>query len=473
MASITSSSGISSILGQYSGITSDDIEKLLAADSTRKLRAQNEISSIKAQKTAWGDIRTRLNNFFNKIEALQKTETFQTKKVKSSNESIASVEGTSEAVEGTYELKVKQLATATKVIGARVSDSSKSELDAEGTLTLTSADKDKDGNPITIDIEIESTDSLSDIAQKINKQSKETNISANIIDNRLVLTDKKMGERTFTVSGNAAEAIGVGSTAQTTIGKPAIFELDGLEMTRDTNKISDVIDGVTFTLSKQSDETVKLSLENDTAKLTTAVKEMVDQYNSLMSFIGDNLSVGDPSSENNTTGKLVGDSALTRLQSELRNLITTPFVAGSALKPESIGISSVDREGTLGFDEERFKEALEKDPELVKSFFYQSQKVTEEDGSSKTEETGYTAGLKDLINKYIVNTSSNKGIIASKAETFDAAVKDLNKQIDRFDSILEMKKARYVTMFTKLDQAMMAAEEQMNYLISQVSSFSN
>jgi len=124
MASVTSSSGISTTLGSYSGITSDDIESLLAADSVNKTRAQNKITTITAQKTAWSDISTRLTNFLNKVEALQKVDAYQTKKVTTSNSSIASIAGTTDAPEGTYDLKVNQLATATKVTGTKVADSS-------------------------------------------------------------------------------------------------------------------------------------------------------------------------------------------------------------------------------------------------------------------------------------------------------------------------------------------------------------
>jgi len=38
MASVTSSSGISTTLGSYSGVTSEDIEKLLAADAIQDPR---------------------------------------------------------------------------------------------------------------------------------------------------------------------------------------------------------------------------------------------------------------------------------------------------------------------------------------------------------------------------------------------------------------------------------------------------
>ena len=68
MASITSSSGISTTLGSYSGVTSDDIEKLLSADTTKKMLAQNKITTINDQKTAWNDVRTRLNSLLSKVE---------------------------------------------------------------------------------------------------------------------------------------------------------------------------------------------------------------------------------------------------------------------------------------------------------------------------------------------------------------------------------------------------------------------
>ena len=68
-------------------------------------------------------------------------------------------------------------------------------MNVEGTLSLTSSEVDKDGNPITVDIEITSEDSLKDIADKINKQSKNSSVSANIIDNQLVLTNTKMGTK--------------------------------------------------------------------------------------------------------------------------------------------------------------------------------------------------------------------------------------------------------------------------------------
>ncbi len=468
MASITSSSGISTTLGSYSGVTSDDIEKLLSADTAKKVLAQNKITTINDQKTAWNDVRTRLNSLLSKVEELQKAETFATKKVSNSDDSIASITTTADAAENEFNLKVTQLATTTKVIGNKISDSNKTALGIAGSFSLTNS-QDK-----AFTFTVESTDTLKSLTDKINAETKNSSISASIMDNRLVLTSSITGEHAITVGGDSADALGISSTkkASYTRGTQAEFELDGLALKSDSNSVSEVIEGVTFTLKKASADTVSIKVTTDTDKTVQTVKDLVSQYNSTMSFISDNLSVGDPSKESNTTGKLQGDSTLRSLQERLSSLFTSSAVTGTSLKANDVGISLIDRDGTLGLDEDKLKKALSEDGNAVKNFFYQTDgaKSTIASTSNVSETNGYTAVLKKLVDGYLVDTTANKGIIATKAATFDLAIKDLNKQITRFDEILTMKRDRYVDMFTRLDQAMMEAESQLSYFTTQASS---
>ncbi|MCM6881381.1 flagellar filament capping protein FliD [Enterococcus italicus] len=468
MASITSSSGISTTLGSYSGVTSDDIEKLLSADTTKKMLAQNKITTINDQKTAWNDVRTRLNSLLSKVEELQKAETFATKKVTNSDESIASITTTADAAENDFSLKITQLATTTKLIGNKLSDSSKTALGISGSFSLTNS-QDK-----TFTFTVESTDTLKSLTDKINVETKNSAISASIIDNRLVLTSSTTGEHAITVAGESADALGISSTkkASYSLGQQAEFELDGLALKSDSNSVSNVVEGVTFTLKKASTDSTTIKVTTDTDKTVQAVKDLVSQYNSTMSFISDNLSVGDPSKESNTTGKLQGDSTLRSLQERLSSLFTSSAVTGTSLKANDVGISLIDRDGTLGLDEDKLKKALSEDGNAVKNFFYQTDgaKSTIASTSNVSETNGYTAVLKKLVDGYLVDTTANKGIIATKAATFDLAIKDLNKQITRFDEILTMKRDRYVDMFTRLDQAMMEAESQLSYFTTQASS---
>ncbi|MFR4286194.1 MAG: flagellar filament capping protein FliD [Enterococcus italicus] len=468
MASITSSSGISTTLGSYSGVTSDDIEKLLSADTAKKVLAQNKITTINDQKTAWNDVRTRLNSLLSKVEELQKAETFATKKVTNSDESIASITTTADAAENDFSLKITQLATTTKLIGNKLSGSSKTALGISGSFSLTNS-QDK-----AFTFTVESTDTLKSLTDKINVETKNSAISASIIDNRLVLTSSTTGEHAITVAGESADALGISSTkkASYSLGQQAEFELDGLALKSDSNSVSNVVEGVTFTLKKASTDSTTIKVTTDTNKTVQAVKDLVSQYNSTMSFISDNLSVGDPSKESNTTGKLQGDSTLRTLQERLSSLFTSSAVTGTSLKANDVGISLIDRDGTLGLDEDKLKKALSEDGNAVKNFFYQTDgaKSTIASTSNVSETNGYTAVLKKLVDGYLVDTTANKGIIATKAATFDLAIKDLNKQITRFDEILTMKRDRYVDMFTRLDQAMMEAESQLSYFTTQASS---
>ena len=128
MSSITTSTtagsvSSSSYMGQYTGITSDTIDQLLQSDELRKTVIQNKIDKINTKSQAWTDISTRLSNLTGKLDVLQDEATYQTKKVTSSDDTIATVSGTSDSLEGSYDLVVKQLATASKLTGGVVSKS--------------------------------------------------------------------------------------------------------------------------------------------------------------------------------------------------------------------------------------------------------------------------------------------------------------------------------------------------------------
>src|SRR5699024_9015701 len=107
-------------------------------------------------------------------------------------------------------------------------------------------------------------------------------------------------------------------------GKNSIFTINGVEIERSSNSISDAIEGTTINLHKAhtGDEYDTVNISLDTSKLTKAVQDFVDQYNSTMTFIEDKMAAGDPEVEG-SRGTLAGDSSLMRLHSSLRNMVTS------------------------------------------------------------------------------------------------------------------------------------------------------
>jgi flagellar hook-associated protein 2 len=99
---------------------------------------------------------------------------------------------------------------------------------------------------------------------------------------------------------------------------------------------------------------------------------------------------------------------------------------------------------------------LSENPEQIKNFF------------SSVNESGDKIGFVPRINSYIDGFVSSTGIIKGKTDTYDRTIKDISKQVDAFNIRMQRKEEYYITMFSRLDTAMMEAESQMNWLTSQI-----
>lgn len=485
MSSITTSTTAGSIssssyMGQYTGITSDTIDQLLQSDELRKTVIQNKIDKINTKSQAWTDISTRLGNLTSKLDVLQDEATYQTKKVTSSDDTIATISGTSDSLEGSYDLVVKQLATASKLTGGVVSKSdgttkisTKDALGYSGKLTITNGATDGSDKALTVEIDVKATDSLKDIANAINNAkdpsdstgTKSAGLKATIVNNQLVVSSEEMGDRTLTIGGDLKDSLGF-ANSQTTRGQSAKFTLDGIEMERNSNSPTDVVDGVTLNFKKaDATKTITLGLTNDTDKELSAVKDFVNQYNSVMSFLSEKMDVGDPSKSDNTTGALAGDSTLISLQSKLQSTVLGGKSV-NGVSASTLGLS-VDRNGTLSLDETKFKAQLAKNPNAVKDFFFVD---TSSKYSTEKTGTGYTADFKAVLDRYTSTKSGSEGVISLRKSSYQSEIKDYNKQIERITEQIATKRARYVTMFTNLDTAIGNLQSQFSYFQSQNSS---
>lgn len=476
----TGSISSSSYMGQYTGITSDTIDQLLQSDELRKTVIQNKIDKINTKSQAWTDISTRLGNLTKKLEVLQDAATYQTKKTTSSDDTIATISGTSDSLEGSYDLIVKQLAKSSKITGGVVSKadgttkiSTKDALGYSGKLTITNGATDGSDTALTVEIDVKATDSLKDIANAINNAkdpsdstgTKGAGLKATIVNNQLVISSEEMGDRTLTIGGNLKDSLGF-KDSQTTKGQSAKFTLDGIEMERNSNTPTDVVDGVTLNFKKaDASKTITLGLTNDTDKELSAVKDFVSQYNSVMSFLSEKMDVGDPSKSDNTTGALAGDSTLISLQSKLQSTVLGGKSV-NGVSASTLGLS-VDRNGTLSLDESKFKAQLAKNPNAVKDFFFVD---TSSKYSTEKTGTGYTADFKAVIDRYTSTKSGSEGVISLRKSSYQNEIKDYNKQIERITEQIATKRARYVTMFTNLDAAIGSLQSQFSYFQSQNSS---
>lgn len=450
-------------MGSYSGIDQTMIDQLMAIEKRPLVQMSERKTTMESQKNAWNDVRTRLNNLFEKIKVLQNSDTFSS--MKATGSESATMTTSKNSPEGVYEISVQQLATKTSVIGGKIveasSDSTKA-LGLTGTFKLNTKGKDAK------EIEIVETDTVRTIAEKINAVSKESGVRASIIDNRLVLNNLETGVKEIQLIEQPESAIlnqlGLKDTSEVIKGKNAMFKVNGVSVEKESNSVKDVVEYTTINLTKAhaagSSDTITIS--KDTSKVEEAVKGFVDQYNSTMTFISDQLKAGSPDDGGDKRGTLASDGSLMRLQSSLRTMVTSSLSnENTAIKDLSqLGVSTVDRFGQLTFDASKLKEKLEENPVEVQNFFL-----------SKNSE-GKDIGFVPKINSYIDSFSSSTGIIKGKTDSFERSIKEVNKQVDAFTLRMERKEQYYISMFSKLDTAMMEAESQMGWLTSQISAIS-
>lgn len=454
--------GSINFLGSYSGIDQATIDQLMAAEKMPLVQLSNQKTSITAKNNAWKDVNTRLNSLFDKIKTLQSKDTFSAKKSSSTDENGVSFSTSKNSAVGSYKIHVDQLATSTTIISGAIAGAvdTTTELGLTGSFNIVNADG-KD-----MDVEIVATDTLRTIMDKINAGTKETGIGATIINNRIVISDQKTGARGISLTnipegGDILDDLGLSDTASVTQGVNAKFTVNGIDVERDSNSVNDVILYTTINLNKEHSEgqfdTVNVSL--DTSKVTDAVQDFVDQYNSVMSFIDDQLHRGDPEDATDVSGTLAGDSTLVRLQSTLRS-----YIAGIIKNPDTdiadfsqLGVTTIDKSGQLQFNSSDLMEALQKDPQNVMNFF------TSKD--SQDNDIGFASKIKTYIDSYISTTS---GIIKGKTDSYAESLDDLNDRIDAFNDRMERKEQYYIKMYTALDVALAQAESQTSWLSSQI-----
>ncbi|WP_338834425.1 hypothetical protein MHLNE_07550 [Moorella humiferrea] len=335
----------------------------------------------------------------------------------------------------------------------------------------------------TRNITVSASDSLQSIAALINTVpgSGQTSgagdiVTAAVIDHRLVLTSKTSGAAgamSFTDSNGVLNSLGlvdgsgkILSGAVVQDARDAVFTVDGLTISRPTNTITDVITGVTLNLLGVTDadgnkaisdaETINLDVGHDTQKAIGAVKELVDQYNSVMDFI---------STKGGKDGDLQGDPTLARIGSSLWRLMTDTVsgLTGNYRTPWSIGISTgdvagsgaltFDRSGKITLDTDKLTAALQADPQAVMAIFTNDGKT----------------GLADRLDTYLTSlVRSGDGLIPSREKSLQDIMDDIDDQISRMEDRLAMKEEQLRRQFTAMEQALAALQSQGNWLAGQI-----
>ncbi len=261
--------------------------------------------------------------------------------------------------------------------------------------TITIYGKDHDGNDVTGTFTINDADSdtVQDLLDEI-----ETVFSGNVtasIDSsgRITVTDNSAGTSqldvnlvennegggtlnfgTFSVSSTGRDAI----TGDLQAGEDATVVLDGIQLTRSSNSISDILQGVTLNLHQEdSDNTIDFSVSRDYDAIVKKAQDFVKSYNDIIDFINNQFSYD---TDKQQGGTLLGDTTLISVQTEIKNIISDRIngLPATLRSLAQVGIDSDDT-GHLKMDESKFKDKLQDDFSGVMKIFAAVGETTDSD----------------------------------------------------------------------------------------------
>lgn len=351
MASVSSStstsSGVSVTTSGTTNSSSIDWSALIQAAVDAKTAQADTVSTTitnnEAKITAYQTLQSDLKTLYSGLASLStavvnslSASAFATRAASISStgdvsaSSALSMTIKSGAAIGDHTLTISQLAAAQKVAGTSQS-SQTDELGYSGTFSI-----GLDGGA-TSDITVTSTMSLQDVADAINAQTSTTNVQASIVQ-----VSSTSYQLLLTGTENAADITNSSTSGDDILNKLGVtdssgsfsdvlqeaqaaeFTLDGIAITRNTNDISDVLTGVTFSLLQATPDgtTVNISIETDTSQIESAIETFVTNYNAFRDeVVAQQATATDGTADSSAV--LFGDGTMRNIMDALQNALNS------------------------------------------------------------------------------------------------------------------------------------------------------
>ncbi|MBV8118467.1 MAG: flagellar filament capping protein FliD [Alphaproteobacteria bacterium] len=349
-------SGVGSVLSSSEIATL--IQQASAAYQAPATALQNQEQPIQTQISALGKVQSALSGLQSALAGLADVQTLAQRSVTTSPSGTVSASVTNAASPGTYNLTNIQLAEAQSLLSAGFTSASSTF--GAGSITIQVGS----GSPVTIDI-ASGQDTLSGIANAINQAN--AGVTAAVVydgtNYHLSLTGTNTGAAAaFTVSGAGGEA-GFNYSPNASSGLAlnqaatnAGFSLNGVPITNSSNTVTNVVPGLSLTLTGSGNATVTVA--QNVSALDQAADAVVSALNNVLQTINQYSSYS-PSSG---AGPLLGDVGLQVLRNSLLNAISSPARGQTAgTQYDSLGAVgfTINQDGTVSLNDQTFQSAAQ------------------------------------------------------------------------------------------------------------------
>lgn len=359
-------------------------QKPLVALNTKEANYQAKIS-------AFGSIKSAIAKFQTAVQSLNDPAKFNSNTTNSTDPTVMDASASDSATIGSHSIEVLKLAQAQKLVAPGQSNAVSAigvgtisfdfgTITDAATPTFNAVTGKYAGPGVTFassnaikSITIDSAhNTLEGIRDAINGGN--VGITASIVNDggaspyRLVLSSTSSGKTQslkISVSGDAAlsnllanDPTG-GSAAQkmseVATAQNAELKVDGVFISKTTNTVDDVLQGVTLNLLKAGTST--LSVARDTVTMKSSVQGFVTAFNDMNKTLS-NLAAYDPATK--TAGILQSDSSVRTILGQMRSMLVTPIsgLTGTNTTLYSIGIRT-QKDGSLSLDANKLQNAID------------------------------------------------------------------------------------------------------------------
>jgi len=440
---------------------------------------KTERNTIKSKISMYGQMTGAFDALKTAASLISKLTGLNPQKVSSSDEKIISASASETATAGQYSISVSQLAKQQSI--AVAGETSVDNVVGTGSLTITlgsytstpgSFTANASKTPVTINID-PTNQTLGGIKDAINNAK--AGVNATIVNdgtgNRLVLTSKDTGDNFgFKIEVTDSDGVNTDGSGLSKLAynptvtpvasnnmkelesaKDALFKVNNLDIKKSSNTVSDAISGVTLNLKALTTSNITIDIAKDDESLKKNLQGFVDAYNKIRGILKDQQTKG------STLGK---DTSPAQLERGLRNVMRQ--ISASGYSMSDVGMS-IDKTGTLTFDQSKLNKTLATDPQVLEKFF----------ADTTVGGVVTSKGMATQMADWITGLNADGGLLESRTEGLNKRVTTLDKKEESLNLRLDQIEKRYRAQFSSLDAMLSSMQSTSSYLSQQLSALQN
>ena len=259
---------------------------------------------------------------------------------------------------------------------------------------------------------------------------------------KIMVTGESGASEAFTLTSNASSGLSFATSADNQ-ASDAVLSVNGIQYTRKSNTLADVISGVSLELRSTTSSAATVSLTQDTSAIKEKITALVTAYNDFDNIIKETT---DPKSTLDTYGKtLVGDPTVKMIRLQIRSMFlgqsSTSTTALTSLG--DLGFKT-DQKGVLSLDEAKLDARL-------KSNYGDVVKLMTGNQSNISSVSTQPAGIAGDTFRRLGKLLENNGPLQSKSTNAETENTKYNAQIDKLKVRMESMLARYTKQFSQME----------------------